>query len=179
MAAEEQGLLGSAYYASHPVFPLTKTVAAINMDGLNVYGPMNDITVIGLGNSELDDYLADAAAEQGRTLRPDPEAEKGYFYRSDHFSFAKQGIPSLYTDNGIDHVEHGEQWTLDQMADYVAERYHKPSDEFNPDWDLSGAVQDLQLFFALGYKLANQSTFPNWREGNEFRAKRDQDMGGT
>ena len=176
VTAEEQGLLGSAYYATHPVYPRSKTVAALNMDGLNVDGPMNDITVIGYGNSELDDYLEAAAAEQGRVVRGDPEPEKGFFYRSDHFTFAKEGIPALYTDAGIDHVEHGEAWTLQRRAEYTAERYHKPSDEFDPNWDLSGAVDDLRILFSIGLRLANESTFPNWREGNEFRAIRDRDM---
>ncbi len=178
VTAEEQGLLGSAYYATHPVYARAKTVAAINMDGLNTDGPMNDITVIGYGNSELDDYVDAAAAEQGRVVRSDPEPEKGFFYRSDHFTFAKQGIPALYTDAGIDHVEHGEGWTLLRRAEYTAERYHKPSDEFDPNWDLSGAVDDLRLLFSIGLRLANESTFPNWREGNEFRARRDADMAG-
>ncbi|MFQ5651762.1 MAG: M28 family metallopeptidase [bacterium] len=173
VTAEEQGLLGSEYYATHPIFPREKTVAAINMDGLNVYGKMKDITVIGYGNSELDDYVQAAAKKQGRTVRPDPEPEKGHFYRSDHFSFAKQGIPALYTDEGIDHVEHGEAWTLEQKEKYVAERYHKPTDEYDPNWDLSGAIDDLHLLFEVGYRLSTTSAFPNWREGNEFRAKRD------
>ena len=147
------------------------------MDGLNVHGKMNDITVVGFGNSELDDFAAEAAREQGRVLRPDPEPEKGYFYRSDHFSFAKVGIPALYLDSGIDHVEHGPEWTLAQMAKYTAENYHKPTDEFDPNWDLSGAIQDLHLLFEIGYRLAMGSSFPNWQTGNEFRAIRDADMG--
>jgi Zn-dependent M28 family amino/carboxypeptidase len=176
VTAEEQGLLGSAYYASNPVYPRTKTVAAINMDGLNVDGPMNDITVIGYGASELDDYLETEATKQGRVIRADPEPEKGFYYRSDHFSFAKEGIPALYTDAGIDHVEHGEQWTLARRDEYTAERYHKPTDEFNPTWDFSGAVDDLRIMFNIGFRLSNESTFPNWRVGNEFRARRDAEM---
>jgi Zn-dependent M28 family amino/carboxypeptidase len=176
VTAEEKGLLGSAYYASNPVYPRTKTVAAINMDGLNVDGPMNDITVIGYGASELDDYLEDEAIVQERVIRADPEPEKGFYYRSDHFSFAKEGIPALYTDAGIDHVEHGEQWTLARRDAYTAERYHKPTDEFDPTWDLSGAVADLRILFNIGFRLANESTFPNWRIGNEFRARRDAEM---
>ena len=175
VTAEEQGLLGSAYYAANPVYPTASTVAAINMDGLNADGPMNDITVVGMGNSELDDYLAEAAARVGRTLRPDPEPEKGFFYRSDHFSFAKAGIPSLYTDSGIDHVEHGIEWTLARRADYTSNRYHKPTDEFDPSWDLTGALDDLGLLFRLGYRLADSDDWPNWREDNEFRAIREAD----
>lgn len=176
VTAEEQGLLGSKYYASNPIYPTTKTVAAINIDGLNIFGKMKDITVVGYGNSDLDDYVEAAAEEQGRVVNPDPEPEKGYFYRSDHFSFAKVGIPALYTDPGIDQIEHGKEWTLQQKEKYTEENYHKPSDEFNPNWDLSGAVQDLRLLFRVGYRLSMESTFPNWKEGTEFKAKRDAEM---
>lgn len=179
VTAEEQGLLGSAYYATHPVYPLDKTVAVINLDALNIHGPMNDITVVGLGNSELDDYVREAAAEQARVVNPDPEPEKGFFYRSDQFSFAKEGVPSLYLDPGVDHVEFGEEWTLEQRDQYTAERYHQPGDEFDPSWDLSGAIQDLKLVFRIGYRLTHEETFPNWHEGNEFRAIRDAQMGGS
>ena len=178
VTAEEQGLIGSAYYAANPVYPTASTVATINIDGMNVDGPMNDVTVVGMGASELDDYLADAAAQVGRTLRPDPEPEKGYYYRSDHFSFAKVGVPSLYTDSGIDHVEHGEEWTLARRAEYIANRYHKPADEFDPSWELTGALDDLELLFRVGYRIAAGVEWPNWREGNEFRAIRDADLGG-
>jgi len=176
VTAEEQGLLGSEYYAEHSIYPPTKTVAAINMDGLNIYGKMKDITLIGYGNSDLDDYVKSAASEQGRTVRPDPEPEKGFFYRADHLSFAKQGIPALWTETGMDSVEHGEEWTKKQKDLYTANHYHKPSDEYDPSWDLSGMVEDLQLLFQVGLMLGNEDTFPNWKEGTEFRAKRDRDM---
>ncbi len=176
VTGEEQGLLGSLYYATHPIYPIKKTVAAINMDALNIYGPMKDITIVGYGKSELDDYVKEAAAEQGRVVKPNPTPERGSFYRSDHFSFAKQGIPSLYTGTGNDHVEHGEEWTRALKDKYISENYHKPSDEFDPNWDLRGAVDDLRLLFKVGYKLSMESTFPNWREGTEFKAKRDADM---
>ena len=176
VTAEEQGLLGSMYYATHPVYPATKTVAAINMDSLNIYGKMKDITVIGYGNSELDDYVEAAASERGRKVRPDPTPEKGSFFRSDHFPFAKQGIPALYANSGIDHVEHGEEWTLAKNDKYTAENYHKPSDEYDPNWDLSGALDDLRLLFKVGYRLSMEAAFPNWKEGSEFKAKRDADM---
>ena len=179
VTAEEQGLLGSAYYAANPVYPTANTVATINIDGLNVDGPMNDITVVGMGASELDDYLEAAAGRVGRTLRPDPEPEKGFYYRSDHFSFAKVGVPSIYTDSGIDHVEHGEEWTLARRADYTSNRYHKVTDEFDPSWDLTGALDDLELMFRVGYRLVTSDDWPNWREGNEFRAIRDADLGGA
>lgn len=176
VTAEEQGLLGSQYYAANPIYPLTKTVAAINMDALNISGKMNDVVIVGFGNSDLDDYVKKAAAEDGRIVRPDPESEKGYFYRSDHFSFAKQGVPSLYTDPGIDHVEKGEAWTKEQHDKYVAEKYHKPADEFDPNWDLSGAVDDLRLLLKVGYRLSSETTFPSWKPGTEFKTKRDADM---
>jgi Zn-dependent M28 family amino/carboxypeptidase len=176
VTGEEQGLLGSEYYGEHPIFPRAKTVAAINMDTLNIYGKMKDVTLIGCGNSELDDYVRAAAAGQGRTVRSDPEPEKGYFYRADHFSFAKQGIPALYVTMGLDHVEHGEQWTLEKKKRYTENNYHKPSDKYDPDWDLTGMVEDLQLLFQIGYRLGNEDAFPNWTEGTEFRAKRDEDM---
>ncbi len=177
VTAEEQGLLGSAYYGANPIYPLEKTVAAVNIDGLNIYGPMKDIIVIGHGNSELDDYLIAAARAQGRTVRPDPQAEKGYFYRSDHFSLAKHGVPALYTDTGDDHVEHGMEWTQQKKDEWTATHYHRPSDEYSDDWDLGGAVDDIKLWFVVGYRLANEATFPNWREGTEFKAKRDGMMG--
>ena len=176
VTAEEQGLLGSEYYTEHPIFPPTKTVAAVNMDSMNIYGRMKDITLIGYGNSDLDDYVKSVASGQGRTVRPDPESEKGLFYRADHFSFAKKGIPALWTETGRDHVEHGEEWTKKQMGLYTDNHYHKPSDEYDPDWDLSGMVEDLQLLFQVGLRLGNEDSFPNWKEGTEFRAKRDSDM---
>jgi Zn-dependent M28 family amino/carboxypeptidase len=174
--AEEQGLLGSLHYALNPVAPLNKTVAALNMDAMNFYGPTRDVLVVGYGNSELDDFAEQAAADDGRYLRPDQEPEKGFYYRSDHFPFARQGVPSLYIDPGIDHVERGEAYGREQLDRYTAERYHQPSDEYDESWDLSGMAQDLQLLFRIGYRLANSSAFPNWREGTEFRAVRDSMM---
>ncbi|MFC1650952.1 M28 family metallopeptidase [Candidatus Latescibacterota bacterium] len=176
VTAEEHGLLGAKYYAQNPVYPLNCTVAVINMDGLNIWGPMRDVTLIGYGNSELDDYVIDVASTQGRTVRPDPKPEKGYFYRMDQLSFVKQGIPAFSLFSGIDHIQYGEEWVLKQKEDYTTNHYHKTSDEYDPNWDLSGAVEDLKLLFQVGYRLANESTFPNWREGVEFKAKRDADM---
>ncbi|HWP36142.1 MAG TPA: M28 family metallopeptidase [Gemmatimonadales bacterium] len=178
VTAEEQGLIGSAHYAQNPVYPHDRTAAVINMDGLNHIGPMRDITVIGYGNSELDDYLAQAARTQNRVLKPDAEPEKGFYYRSDHFNFAKAGVPALYTDAGVDHVERGEAYAREQRDEYTAKRYHKPADEYDPSWDLRGAIDDLRLLFLVGYRIANESTFPNWRPGTEFRAIRDSMMAG-
>jgi Zn-dependent M28 family amino/carboxypeptidase len=176
--AEEQGLLGSEYYASHPLIPLDHTVAVINIDGVDIWGPMKDITVVGYGNSDLDDLLAAAAKTQGRVVRPDPEPDKGYFYRSDHFTLAKQGVPALYTDAGVDSVEHGEAWGRKMRDLYTTERYHKPADEYDASWDLSGAVQDARLLFRVGYRLVTGDAFPNWKPGTEFKATRDAMMAG-
>ncbi len=175
VTAEEQGLLGSAYYGQNPVLPTANTVAVINIDALHPLGAARDITVVGYGASELDDYVADAAAAQQRVVLADPQPEKGYYYRSDHFSFAKVGVPSLYLDPGIDNIEHGQEWAMDQLEDYTANRYHKVTDEYSDDWDMSGMVQDLRLLFRIAHRLANESTFPEWREGNEFRAIREAD----
>jgi Zn-dependent M28 family amino/carboxypeptidase len=173
VTAEEQGLLGSQYYAVTPVYPLAKTLANINVDGINQWGRTKDITVIGLGASDLDDYLRDAAAEQSRTLRPDPEAEKGFYYRSDHFNFAKQGVPALYTDNGVEFIGKPAEYAKQKRDEYTDHDYHAPSDQIKPDWDLAGAVEDAELMAAVGYRVANAETFPEWKAGNEFKAKRD------
>jgi Zn-dependent M28 family amino/carboxypeptidase len=177
MTAEEQGLLGSQYYAVTPIYPLAKTLANINMDGMNQWGRTKDLTVIGLGASELDDYARAAAEEQGRVLRPDPEPEKGFYYRSDHFNFAKQGVPAFDPDAGIDYVDKPAGFGLQKRDEYTANDYHKPSDEIKPDWDLSGAVEDLRLLLAVGYRVAQAARFPEWRAGNEFRAAREKQLG--
>ena len=173
VTAEEQGLLGSEYYAVTPAYPLAKTVANINLDGVNQWGRTKDITVIGIGASDLDDYLRDAAAEQSRTLRPDPESEKGFYYRSDHFNFAKQGVPALYADTGVEFIGKPPEYGTKKRDEYTEKDYHQPSDEIKPDWDLSGAVEDADLLVAVGYRVANADKLPEWKPGNEFKAKRD------
>jgi len=173
VTAEEQGLLGSQFYSVAPIYPLASTLANINMDGLNTLGRSSDLTVVGFGASELDDYAQTAAAEQGRTLRPDPEPEKGYYYRSDHFNFAKQGVPAFYPEAGIDVIGKPAGYAMQRREEYTAHDYHKPSDEIKPDWDLTGGVADLQLFLAVGYRVAQSAKFPEWRPGNEFRALRE------
>ncbi len=173
VTAEEQGLLGSEYYATHPLYPLARTAAEINMDGMNVHGRTKDVTVVGLGMSTLDDELKRAAAGEGRRVEADPEPEKGFYYRSDHFSFAKQGVPALDTDSGVDYVSRPPGWGLQMREKYTNEDYHKPSDEVKPDWDLSGAVDDLELLFTVGWRVANSPKMPAWRPGTEFKAKRD------
>ncbi len=176
VTAEEQGLLGSEYYATHPIYPLTKTAAVINMDSLNIYGRMKDIRIVGYGQSELDDYVKAYADEIGKVVLPNPTPEKGSFFRSDHFPFAKQGVPALSAGAGVQHLEKGEEWGLAQREKYIRERYHKPSDEFDDTWDLSGIPEELQMYFMIGYRLSMEFTFPNWKEGSEFKLKRDTDM---
>jgi Zn-dependent M28 family amino/carboxypeptidase len=173
VTAEEQGLLGSQYYSVTPVYPLAKTVANINVDGINQWGRTRDITVIGMGASDLDDYLRDAAKEQGRELRPDPESEKGFYYRSDHFNFAKQGVPALYIDTGEEFIGKSAGYSQTKRDEYTNVDYHQPSDEVKPDWDLSGALEDSQLLFLVGYRVANADKMPEWKPGNEFRATRE------
>lgn len=173
VTAEESGLLGSKYYAANPIVPHAKTVAGLNMDGLNLHGPMSDIEVVGFGSSELEELLAQAAAAQGRTVSQEATPEKGYYYRSDHFSFAKHGVPMLYAGGGQVSREHGRDWVTAQNEAYTKKHYHQPSDEWDPSWDLSGAVEDLRIYYSLGRRLANSDEWPNWHADNEFRAIRD------
>ena len=173
VTAEESGLLGSRWYTEHPVFPLATTVANINIDVLNTYGPMHDIVVVGNGSSELEAYLEEAATAQGRHLVEEPNPERGYYYRSDHFNFAKAGVPALYAESGEDSVEFGKKWGAEQAQDYNENRYHAPSDEYDPNWNLEGAAQDILLYFDVASKLSRESGFPNWLEGNEFKGIRD------
>ena len=173
VTAEEQGLLGSGYYATNPLYPLANTIGVVNMDALNVLGRTHDITITGLGNSDLDDLAKQVAGEQGRVIRPDPDPEKGGFYRSDHFPFAQQGVPALASGGGIDYVGKPAGWGKARSDEFTANDYHKPSDKVKPDWDMSGAAQDLQYYWMVGYRLAQSDTFPQWKAGTEFKAKRD------
>ena len=170
---EESGLLGSQYYAAHPVVPLANTVAVVNLDAMPVVGPTRDFVVVGLGNSELEDVLRPIAAKQGRELVPESEPERGTFFRSDHFNFAKAGVPALYPKGGVDHLERGREHGLSVLQDYVSKRYHKGADNFDPAWDLRGVVNDLRALYAVGDALVNSREWPNYREGTEFRAVRD------
>ena len=176
VTAEEQGLLGSEHYAVNPLYPLDKTVANINIDGVNQWGRTSDVTVIGMGASDLDDVLREAAQAQNRTLVPDPESEKGYYYRSDHFNFAKVGVPALYTDTGVTFIGKDAKYSQSKRDEYTANDYHKPSDHIKPDWDLSGAAEDAELMMLVGYKIANTDRYPEWKPGNEFKAARDRMM---
>jgi len=173
VTAEEQGLLGSDYYAKHPIYPLSRTLAVINIDSLNIYGRTKDLTVTGLGASDLDDYARDAAAAQGRVLSPDPQPEAGGYFRSDHFPFAKQGVPAISAGGGGDYIGRPAGWAEQVRDAYTAQHYHKPSDEIRPDWDLSGALEDLEIYLAVGARAANTARWPEWKPGSEFKARRD------
>jgi Zn-dependent M28 family amino/carboxypeptidase len=173
VTAEEKGLLGAKFYARNPLYPLEKTLANINMDGANLWGRTEDIVVVGLGNSTLDDVLGTAADEMGRVVVADPEPEKGFFYRSDHFEFAKEGVPALYVDEGTRFVGKPEGYGEEKRGEYTEQDYHKPSDEVKPDWDLAGAVDDFRLLFLVGNAVAETDTWPEWKPGTEFKAKRD------
>ncbi len=170
---EESGLLGSRYYAENPVFPLAQTAAAINLDAMSVIGPSRDIVVVGYGNSNLDDHLRTTATAQGRVVVPEPTPENGFYFRSDHFNFAKAGVPALYAKGGQDHVEHGVEFGQAQAAEYNRLRYHKPADEYDPDWDLRGVVQDLEALYAVGRSIADEDSWPQWSPSSEFRAAGD------
>jgi Zn-dependent M28 family amino/carboxypeptidase len=173
VTAEEQGLLGTQYYASFPLYPLEKTLAEINLDELNIWGRTRDLTVIGLGNSDLDTYAREAAAEQGRVLNGDAEPEKGLYFRSDHFPFAKAGVPALQSDSGTDFRDLPAGEGLKRRDDWARRHYHQPSDEVEDWWDLSGAAEDGKLLFAVGYRVANAAKYPDWSPTSEFKAVRD------
>ena len=174
VTAEESGLLGSEYYGANPVFPLERTVGGLNMDALSLAGPARDVTVIGGGKSELDAYLERALARVGRAATPDPAPQAGYYYRSDHFSLAKRGVPMFYLDSGEDLVEGGREAGAAWAAMYRDEMYHGPDDEYDPAWDWRGVEQDLELFYLLGRDLARTDEWPNWLPGDEFRRIRDE-----
>jgi Zn-dependent M28 family amino/carboxypeptidase len=173
VTAEEQGLLGAKYFAEQPLVPLTNVLANINMDGFNQWGKTKDVVVVGFGNSTLDDVLADVLAPSGRVLAPDPEPGKGYFYRSDHFEFAKKGVPALYLDNGTQFIGRDSAYGITKRQEYVEKDYHKPSDEVKADWDLSGATEDARALFEVGYRVLTSPVWPSWKSGTEFKALRD------
>ncbi len=173
VTAEEKGLLGARHYATNPLYPLKKTVANINMDGAQTKGPSRDIEVIGYGNSTLDDLAAAILKKSNRVLVPDTEPQKGYFYRSDHFEFAKEGVPAFYTHSGKDIIGQPAGYGKKRSDEYTAEDYHKVSDEIKPWWDFEGAATDTRLFFELGREVANTAKWPEWKPGTEFKAKRD------
>jgi Zn-dependent M28 family amino/carboxypeptidase len=174
---EESGLLGSQYFAEHPPVPVANMVGGLNMDNLAPLGKARDVVVVGYGASELDEYLRRAAANQERVLVREPTPEKGLYYRSDHFNLAKQGVPMLYPKAGVDIADQGPEYGRARLDDYVAKHYHKPSDEYDAGWDVSGTLQDLALYYEVGLAISNESSWPNWRSGSEFRAIRDASRG--
>ena len=178
VTAEESGLLGSKYYAENPIFPLSQTVGGVNMDAFSMSGPAKNLTVIGKGKSQLDTYLEAAAKSEGRTPEMEPTPEKGFYYRSDHFSFAKLGVPMVYFEGGDDLIIGGKAAAKAAADDYEKNRYHAPGDEFDENWDWSGVMSDLKLYYRVGRMLAMTNAWPNWNEGDEFRAVRDKSRSG-
>ncbi|MFT6918902.1 MAG: Zn-dependent M28 family amino/carboxypeptidase [Cognaticolwellia sp.] len=171
--AEEQGRLGSRYFANHPTMPLNKVVGLINMDSLDISGLKTDLTVVGFGKSALEDYLAKAAKSQGRILTPEQTPERGYYYRSDHFSLAKKGVPALSAGGGSTWLNAEQKAIGEQVSALVAKCYHQTCDEYNESWGWQGMIAELQVFFETGYMLSNTKDWPNWREGSEFKVARD------
>ena len=173
VTAEEKGLLGSRYYATNPLYPLTKTVAVINMDGANQFGPTSDMITIGYGATTIDDIGTAVAKEQGRTMGPEIHPEFGSYYRSDHFEFAKVGVPAYYAEAGQKFIGLDPEFGEKMVKDYIANRYHKVGDEVQPDWTFTGAAQDTAFLFEVGRRIADGDKWPEWRPGNEFKARRD------
>lgn len=174
VTAEEQGLLGSAYYAENPVYPVAKTVANINMDGLNRFEATKDIVIVGEGQSDLEDYLKEAVEKTGGYISYDSHPEAGYYYRSDHFNFAKVGIPALYVSTGVDVINKGKAFGQKLEDDYTEKNYHQPSDSYDPQtWTMNGAINDLKWLFQVGKRLAFEKTMPKWKAGSEFKAVRE------
>ncbi len=170
---EESGLLGSRYFVEHPVVPLSKIVGVINMDAPPIIGRTKDFAVAGFGQNDLQDILSEVLATQNRVAKDEPTPERGFYFRSDHFNFARKGVPALHARSGLDHVTKGVAFGHAQVEDYTNLRYHKPGDEFNPDWDYAGLVEDVHVYFEIGRKLASGSSWPEWKEGSEFKATRD------
>lgn len=170
---EESGLLGSKYQVAHPAFPLEKTVAVVNLDAMSVAGPSRDMVVVGLGNSELEDVLKTYTDAQQRTLVQEGNPAGGFYFRSDHFNYAKAGVPALYAKGGDDLVQGGKEAGAEYARRYNEVAYHKPADEFDPSWNLDGAIQDLEALYGVGRTLADDGSWPNWYEGNAFKAARD------
>jgi Zn-dependent M28 family amino/carboxypeptidase len=174
VTAEEKGLLGAKYYVEHPLYPLERTLANLNMDGINPWGRTHDVEVIGFGNSTLEDLLREAATGQGRGLKPDSGPEKGRYFRSDHFEFAKLGVPGLYLKSGVDYVGKPAGFGKQKTDEYTERDYHKVTDEMKPDWDMSGGVEDLRLLLEVGWRVAETSHWPEWKPGSEFKARREE-----
>ncbi len=179
VTAEESGLLGADYYAANPVFPLAQTVGGVNMDALQMGGPAKDVTVFGLGKSDLDRFLEAALKADERTITPDAKPEAGYYYRSDHFALAKRGVPMIFLKSGQDLVNGGRAAGAAIEKDYTENRYHGPKDEYDPAWDWSGVMSSLEIYYRLGRMMGTSTSWPNWIEGDEFRATRDTSCAGS
>ena len=178
VTCEEQGLLGSKYYAENPIFPLKKTAGVINMDALNIFGKTKDMTITGMGDSQLDEFAENVLKKYGRYASPDPTPEKGGYFRSDHFSFARAGVPSLCLSEGVDNIEHGKEWGLAQLEKWTMENYHKPSDNYEPGkWNFEGMIDDIRIYFETGYDLSISKEFPVWSAGSPYKQIRDKMMG--
>jgi Zn-dependent M28 family amino/carboxypeptidase len=173
VTAEEQGLLGSQYYAQNPLYPLEKTLANLNIDGANQYGLTADVEVTGYGNTTIDDIAAVVAQSEGRELRPESNPQFGSYYRSDHFEFAKVGVPAFYAGGGLKFIGRPDGWGQQKVDEYIAKDYHKVSDEVKPDWSYDGMVQDGAFLMKVAYLIAEGDTWPEWKPGTEFKAKRD------
>jgi len=172
VAAEEQGLLGAQYFAANPTMPPGRMAANINIDGINIFGRTKDITMIGLGKSSLDKWVTGIAAAQGRIVKEDQFPDRGFFYRSDQFALARIGVPAAYFDDGVEVIGKPENWGKEQQENFEKTDYHQPSDELRPEWNFEGAVEDAQLCFYLGAKVANDPKRPDWNPGDEFEAAR-------
>jgi Zn-dependent M28 family amino/carboxypeptidase len=178
--AEEQGLLGARYYAQHPVVPLARTLANINMDAMNPWGRTRSLVSLGYGQTTLEDLLAREAAKDRRAVKPDPEPEKGYFYRADHLELARGGVPALsFLFPGVDYADQPADYGARVRGAYIADDYHKPTDEVKPDWDMAGMVDDTRLTFRVGLDVANGREWPAWKPGTEFRALREASLRGA
>ncbi|HXA35375.1 MAG TPA: M28 family metallopeptidase [Steroidobacteraceae bacterium] len=173
LTGAESGLLGSQYYVEHPVLPMRDTVAVLNLDTLHIGGPTRDVTIFGIGNTDLEDYARGAALLQGRTVTPEPTPEQGLYFRSDNFSFANAGVPALYVKAGLDDSARGPVRGRAQLDDYMAHRYRRPSDQYSPDWDVRGALDDLRLYYDVGMRLTHSRRFPRWYPNSEFRVSRE------
>ena len=177
VTSEEQGLQGSAYYAQNPIYPANKTLANINIDGLNRFGATKDIVVVGQGQSDLEDFLKEEVEKHGGYIAYEPHPEAGYYYRSDHFNFAKAGIPALYIETGTDDIAKGKEFGKKMQDEYNSKNYHQPSDEFDPaTWTMEGAINDLKSLFSVGKRVASQQEWPKWKNGSEFKAIRDKQI---
>ncbi|HLN93475.1 MAG TPA: M28 family peptidase, partial [Thermoanaerobaculia bacterium] len=172
VTAEEQGLLGSEYLAKHLPVPAGRIAANINIDGVSIFGRTRDITVVGYGKSSLDPIIVALAKTEGRVVKPDQFPDRGFFYRSDQFNLAKEGVPAAYFDSGTDVIGKPAGWGKSRIEEWEDKDYHQPSDELKSDWNLSGAVEDVRLDFWLGVKVANADRMPEWRKGDEFEAAR-------